>query len=57
MGKIQCVSMKPDSDIWDVIEKGIDKQLTVSQKIFCEYQTLRSQVKSKKVYSNKLDRW
>jgi hypothetical protein len=49
MGKIQCVSTKPDSDIWDVIEKGVDKQLTLHQKIFCEYQTLRSQVKGKKV--------
>ena len=49
MGKIQCVSIKPDSDIWDLIEKGIDKQIPIHQKIFYEYQTLRSQVKSKKV--------
>ena len=49
MGKIQCVSIKPESDIWDVIEKGIDKQLLLHQKIFHEYQSLRTQVKTKKV--------
>ncbi len=49
MGKIQCVSVKPESDIWDVIEKGPDKQLTIDQKIYYEYQSLRAQVKAKKV--------
>src|SRR5687768_9598033 len=42
MGKIQCVSLRNGSDIWNLIEKGLNnKNSTLEKKIFEEYTKLK----------------
>jgi hypothetical protein len=46
MGKIQCVSSKPNDEVWQILEKRMEqKQTPVDIKIYEEYNKLKTNIK------------